>query len=174
LRIVFLPGLICDGDVFAAQMAALARSTGIAIADFAAASTIEDMARAALDAFAGPLTLIGFSMGGRAAMEVARLAPERVAKLCLMGTGFAAASETERRERRAALDLVRREGIAALAREWSAAAVHPDRRGDPSLSEPLQAMIARADAAQCKRRSNNPSLRRPDCPVAPEQKSVSR
>jgi len=26
----------------------------------------------------------------------------------------------------------------------------------------------------CKRRSNNPSLRRPDCPVAPEQKSVSR
>ncbi|MBM3511336.1 MAG: alpha/beta fold hydrolase [Alphaproteobacteria bacterium] len=114
MRIVFLPGLLCDGGVFTAQTAALARRVGISIADFTEAKTIEDMARAALDAFEGPVALVGFSMGGRAAIEAARLAPGRVARVCLMGTGFAAASDTERRERRAALDLVRRQGIGAL------------------------------------------------------------
>lgn len=161
MRIVFLPGLLCDSTVFAAQTAALAGRAEIAIADFAAAGTIEDMAKMALASFEGPLTLIGFSMGGRAAMEAARLAPRRVARLCLMGTGFAAASDVERRERSAALDHVRREGIAALAREWAAAAVHPGRRADRALIEPLRAMIERASTAQLACHSDA-LLARPD------------
>jgi pimeloyl-ACP methyl ester carboxylesterase len=161
MRVVFLPGLLCDGEVFAAQADALARHVKVAVADFAAAATIEEMAKAALAVFEGPLVLIGFSMGGRAAMEAARLAPRRVVRLCLIGTGFATASEAETRERQVALDLVQREGIAALARDWTAAAVAPELRGDPSLIGRLRAMIARADAARLARHTAA-LLTRPD------------
>jgi thioesterase domain-containing protein len=69
MRVVFLPGPLRDGEVAAAQTAASARHAEIAVADFAAAGTIEDMAKAEPAAVQGPLVLTGFSMGGRAAME---------------------------------------------------------------------------------------------------------
>jgi len=158
LRIVFLPGLLCDGGVFTAQTAALARRVGISIADFTEAKTIEDMARAALDAFEGPVALVGFSMGGRAAIEAARLAPGRVARVCLAsqrrptpkgGSGA----------RRSILSVAK--ASAPSARDWVAAAVHPGRRADPSLIEPLKAMTECANAAQLARHSDA-LLARPD------------
>jgi hypothetical protein len=42
--------------------------------------------------------------------------------------------------------------------------------GDFTLTDPLDAVFQQ----DCTRRSNNPSVKRPDIPVAPEQKSGSR
>lgn len=166
-RIVFLPGLLCDEAVFEAQAQALSRHADVAVAEFDAAGTIEEMARIALAAFEGPLVLIGFSMGGRAAMEAVRLAPHRVARLCLMGTGSHPASETERRDRLTAIDLARREGLSAIARGWIDSTLHPDRRSDRALVASLTAMIMRADGARHERHARA-LMDRPDArPLLP-------
>jgi 2-succinyl-6-hydroxy-2,4-cyclohexadiene-1-carboxylate synthase len=68
--------------------------------------------------------LAGYSMGGRIALAVALAAPDRVARLVLVGARPGLADARERRSRRAAdemlADDIEREGIAAFARRWAA------------------------------------------------------
>jgi pimeloyl-ACP methyl ester carboxylesterase len=101
------------------------------------------MARAALAAFDGPLGLVGFSMGGRAALEAVRIAPERIERLVLMDTGATPAREGEEVGRMELVDLAHRDGMAALAARWLPPMVHVDREADPDLIAPLAAMVAR-------------------------------
>ncbi len=72
-QIVLMPGLLCDGSVFTHQIAALSRHADVKVADFSQDDSIEGMARTALGLFDGPVSLIGFSMGGRAALQAIRL-----------------------------------------------------------------------------------------------------
>ena len=62
--------------------------------------TMDDWAAAVLEAYPGPLILVGASMGGYCAVAAARLAPERIAGLVLAGSRPDPDSP-ERRERRA-------------------------------------------------------------------------
>ena len=74
--LLFLPGLICDARVFAPQLAAFAESR--AVDGYGAANTLEGMARVALAQAPESFELLGHSMGARVALEVYRLAPNRV------------------------------------------------------------------------------------------------
>src|SRR5215217_5501129 len=85
--VLFLPGLLCDGSIFADQRAALEPYLDVAVADFSEYDSLEGMARAALALRKGPLIVVGHSMGARVAFEIVRLARERVERLCLMDTG---------------------------------------------------------------------------------------
>eukprot|EP01031_Cornospumella_fuschlensis_P052683 gene52683-biopygen42413 len=58
--------------------------------DYGDADTITAMAEAALAVAPPAFALAGHSMGGRVALEVVRLAPERVQQLILMDTGHLA------------------------------------------------------------------------------------
>lgn len=150
-QIVFMPGLLCDASVFAAQMPALSSSADIRVADFSRDDSLEAMARNALSLFEGPLTLIGFSMGGRAALQAIRLAPERIERLCLMDTGAHPAAVGEVEKRQPLIDLARRAGMRALAAEWLPPMLHADRETDPALLGPLTAMVERASPEQHER-----------------------
>ena len=85
--IVLLPGLLCDASIWEAQKSALEPYAEVCIADFSQLNSIEAMARSALALADGPLIAIGHSMGARVAMEMVRLAPERIEKLALIDTG---------------------------------------------------------------------------------------
>jgi pimeloyl-ACP methyl ester carboxylesterase len=92
-------------------------------------------------------------MGGRVALEVIARAPERVAGLALLDTGFEGLNpddggEAERRGRYRLVDLARREGMLAMAREWAQGMVHPARREDAALMGPLHQMVARFSVEQ--------------------------
>ncbi|MFL5816012.1 MAG: 2-succinyl-6-hydroxy-2,4-cyclohexadiene-1-carboxylate synthase [Conexibacter sp.] len=69
-------------------------------------------------------TLAGYSMGGRIALSLALAAPDRVARLVLVGASPGIADAEERRTRRAAdealADRIEEEGIEAFASHWSA------------------------------------------------------
>ncbi len=84
--LVFLPGMMCDERLFAAQITALMDQFVTKTADFGSAGTIEDMARAALALCEGPIIPVGLSMGGIVAMEIAVQAPERIQKLAVIDT----------------------------------------------------------------------------------------
>lgn len=140
-QIVFLPGLLCDARVFAAQRAALAPFADTKVADFTAATSITEMGEIGLAAFDGPITIVGFSMGGRAALEAVRLAPQRVERLVLMDTGAHPGSEKEMPGRLAVIDLAHKEGMKALAAKWLPPMLHPAREADPALIAPLTEMV---------------------------------
>ncbi|RYF75386.1 MAG: alpha/beta hydrolase, partial [Comamonadaceae bacterium] len=118
------------------------------VADYGSAHTIEAMARIALDqAGSDSFAVAGHSMGGRVALEIARIAPERLQRIALMDTGLdpiaaGAAGEREIQGRMALLDTARRDGMRAMGEVWARGMVHPDRLDTPLFAEIL-AMIER-------------------------------
>jgi pimeloyl-ACP methyl ester carboxylesterase len=83
-------------------------------------------------------------MGGRVALEVFRIAPDRVERLALLDTGVHPLEPGETEKRMALLDLGRREGMEALVESWLLPMVHPDRRSDDELLTRLRKMCVSA------------------------------
>jgi pimeloyl-ACP methyl ester carboxylesterase len=79
--------------------------------------TIEDWARALLDRHEGELVLVGASMGGYTAYEVARQAPERVRGLLTAGSRAQADTPGGRERRERNIRIAREQGLDAL---WEA------------------------------------------------------
>jgi pimeloyl-ACP methyl ester carboxylesterase len=136
-----LPGLLCDAHVWRHQLAHLPGDKRVA--DFRSFNSLTGMAQSVLDEAPARFGVAGHSMGGRVAMEIMRLAPERVEKLALLDTGAhpLAPGETERRKVLVRLALAK--GMKSLARQWLPPMVHPDRVKDAELMEPLYAMVER-------------------------------
>jgi len=83
--LVLLPGMMCDARLWAPQMHALGRRAVL----HAPCTEADSMAGLAADVLAvAPrrFALAGLSMGGILAMEVLRLAPDRVERLALLDT----------------------------------------------------------------------------------------
>jgi 2-succinyl-6-hydroxy-2,4-cyclohexadiene-1-carboxylate synthase len=76
----------------------------------------------------------GYSMGGRIALSIALAAPDRVARLVLVGASPGIADAAERRARRTAdaalADRIESEGIEAFAANWSALPLFADQPAD--------------------------------------------
>ena len=159
--VCLLPGLLCDGAVWADQRRAFSPFAEVHIPDFWGQDSFEDMARKALDETSGPLAVAGHSMGGRVALEMWRLAPGRIARLGLLDTGFRGPRPEERAGRMALVELAYEKGMAALAARWLPPMVHPDRVTDASLMEPLTAMVCRA-TPQIFEGQQRAGLQRPD------------
>lgn len=140
-----LPGLLCDATVWAPQRRAFEAGYQVVIPSFFGLDSLEAMARRTLDmAGKGPISVAGHSMGGRVALEVFRLAPERVVRLALLDTGVHPADAGEPGRRQVLIDACRREGVEALVRLWLPPMVHPDRLSDRALMGPMEDMVRTA------------------------------
>jgi pimeloyl-ACP methyl ester carboxylesterase len=165
--LVLVPGLLCDATVWREQAAALAGPYSLHIAAHDMSDTLGQMAERILDAAPPVFSLAGHSMGGRVALEVLRRAPDRVARLALLDTGFEPllpgdAGERERAGRYRLLDMAAREGMLVMGREWARGMVHPARLTDTSLMDAIHQMIARAPLARFEAQIHA-LLQRPDC-----------
>lgn len=136
---LFLPGLLCDQTIWAAQVEAMAALRPV-VASYGLSRSLQDMAKIALDIAPPVFSLVGHSMGARVALEVVRMAPERVARLALLDTGLHPAQPGEADKRYALLELGRREGMGRMVEAWLPPMVHPDRQTDDLLMGPLHAM----------------------------------
>ena len=72
------------------------------------------MAQVALGQCTGALVPVGLSMGGYVALEMARLAPERIAGMALLSTNVGVDSDARANARRLAIKLATHEGLKAL------------------------------------------------------------
>lgn len=84
--VVFLPGMMCDARLFAAQINDLSRDMAVMVAPITGGDRIEEIASGLLDVLPRRFALAGLSMGGIVAMEILRRAPDRVTRLALMDT----------------------------------------------------------------------------------------
>ena len=149
--VVMLPGLLCDAAVWAAQERALADADCV-VPDYGLASSLPAMARLVLEQVrARRLHVVGHSMGGRVAFEMARLAPARIERIALLDTGYeprdaGPAGQAEERNRLALLQVARERGMREMGLQWARGMVHPARVGTP-VFEDILAMIERKSPA---------------------------
>ena len=165
-ELLLLPGLMCDQTFWKPLLAKPLPGVTCRVVDYGDADTLTAMAQAALAAAPPVFSLAGHSMGGRVALEVVRLAPERVERLILMDTGQLARApgekgEAEKAGRLALLAIAEKDGVRAMASEWVKGMVHPDRLGDARLIEDIVTMFERKTAARFARQQNA-LLSRPD------------
>ena len=164
--LMLLPGLMCDAAVWAPQCAALQAQARCVVPDYGLRDSLVAMAQQVLDeAPTERFSLAGHSMGGRVALEVLRLAPQRVARLALLDTGVYALpageeGERERAGRMALLALARSQGMRVMARQWARPMVHPGQLDTP-LFESILDLLERSSPAQFAAQINA-LLTRPD------------
>ena len=148
-HLILVPGLLCDATVWQQQVAALADNCQIQVPRHDLTDNLGAMADRILAIAPPHFALAGHSMGGRIALEVVARAPERVERLALLDTGYEPlaagdAGERERAGRLRLLDIARRDGMLAMARDWARGMVHPSRLTDAALMDAIHQMLARA------------------------------
>ncbi|MDX3904584.1 MAG: alpha/beta hydrolase [Pigmentiphaga sp.] len=176
--LVLLPGLLCDRAVWEDQCARFGSQYECQVPDYGLIDSITGMAEHVLrHAPADTFSLAGHSMGGRVALEVVRLAPQRVLRLALLDTGYQAlapgpAGESERAGRLALLQTAREQGMREMGRIWARGMVHPDRVEGPLFESILDMLERRTPdifAAQIRallaRPDATPHLARIACPT---------
>lgn len=116
--LLLLPGMMCDGRLFAPQIAALA-DRSVTVGAITEGETTAEIADAVLAATPDRFALAGLSMGGIVAMEMLARpgARDRIAGLCLMDTNAEAESERVAARRDPQIASALAGGLAAVMRE---------------------------------------------------------
>jgi pimeloyl-ACP methyl ester carboxylesterase len=165
--------LICDQTVWQRQIDALSDVADCTCADYGSLDSLPAMAEAALGNAPERFSVAGHSMGGRVALEVYRLAPDRVARIALLNTGYlplaaGAAGEEEARKRGELVALAKSQGMRAMLRQWLPPMIDSRRHDDTVLVNSIIEMMSRKTpeifAAQVKA-----LLARPDASAVLEQ-----
>lgn len=145
--LLLLPGLMCDAAVWRAQTAAFEAAYEVRAPNFFGLGSFDAMAEAALALADRPFALAGHSMGGRVAMQMAAMAPERVRRLALLDTAAHLPAPGEAERRMALVATGEREGIDAVIEAWLPPMLAPAHREDRALWEEISAMLRRAGVA---------------------------
>ncbi|WP_350295516.1 alpha/beta hydrolase [Limnohabitans sp. Rim8] len=150
--LILVPGLMCDASSWAPMLSYLDGHASYTVVDHGQADSFEKMAYQILATAPPQFHLAGHSMGGRVALQVVRLAPERVQGLALLGTGHrpkeaGEAGEKEVQARQTLLDVARQQGIRAMALNWVQNMVAPSRLKDAAFIEDIVQMFERKSEA---------------------------
>lgn len=84
--LVLLPGMMCDARMFGPQIAELSADMAVMAAPVTQGERIEEIASGLLDLMPKRFAVAGQGLGGIVAMELLRRAPDRITRICLMGT----------------------------------------------------------------------------------------
>ncbi len=98
--LVLLPGLICDRELWKAQIEGLSDIADIQVADLTQSDSFAEMAASVLARAPARFALAGLSMGGYLSFEILRQAHTRVERLALIDTSARADTPEQSRKRR--------------------------------------------------------------------------
>ncbi|WJG09560.1 alpha/beta hydrolase [Aliiglaciecola sp. LCG003] len=140
-HVVLISGLMCNAKFWAEQIPALSENFLIYCPNLANFDRFDAMAKSILDQQPASFHLIGHSMGARVALEVMRLAPDRVLSLALFDTGVHGVADNEPQKRQILLDIANTSGMQAVAGTWIPQMLHPNRRDDKALLKRIEAMV---------------------------------
>ncbi|MGS2722199.1 alpha/beta fold hydrolase [Porticoccus sp. GXU_MW_L64] len=171
--LILVPGILCDEWVWQHQVKALANVVDIAVADLRGHNCLSSMAEAILQQAPDQFALAGHSMGGRVALEMMRLAPQRITRLALLDTGVHSTTEAEYSKRSAQNQTARQQGMGTIVDSWIAGMVHSDRVTDTALISGIRDMLLRMtpqdlanmNTAMLSRSDATPLLAQISCPT---------
>jgi pimeloyl-ACP methyl ester carboxylesterase len=153
MSLLLVPGFMADETLWRDLEAPLARFAPILHADLRHDSSIEAMARRALDAAPPSFLLVGFSMGGYVARDIARLAPERVRALVLIATSTRPDTPALQKRKGAIGNAAPSIAFSGLSRTAVATSLHPKDRDNEALIERVRAMGTRLGGEVFRRQS---------------------
>ena len=141
IPLVLVPGLLCDAQLWAPQVAHLTDIAEIWIADHTRSDTMAGVARDVLaDAPFANFALAGLSMGGYIALEIMRQAPQRVSALALLDTAANAELREQTQRRMALIALAESGEFPRVAEILLPLSIHPSRLAEPALTEVVRSM----------------------------------
>lgn len=165
---LLLPGLASDRTLWRDQIPLLEQRGPVQVTDaHARHATLPDMAAALLAETAGPLVLIGTSMGGILALEACRQAPRRVRALALLGSTARADTPQMKEARTEAAALFEEGRVDDVLRANLPFAFHPSKSADRALVADYLAMVRRAGGAQLARQNRAMAARADLRPLLP-------
>lgn len=147
-RLVLLPGLACDAELWRPQLPALAARHFVHVSDVHFRhDSLPAMAAALLAECPGPLVLAGCSMGGMLALQAQAMAPQRVAALALLGSSARADTPELLRLRGDAIRLFEQGRADDVLQANLIFTLHPNRLRDAALVDTTLSMLRRAGSA---------------------------
>ncbi|WP_417670281.1 alpha/beta fold hydrolase [Roseibium sp.] len=170
--IVFVPGLLCTEVLYAPQIVAFA-DRPILVANHRQHDTMADIASSILEQAPDRFALAGLSMGGYIAMEIMRVAPERVTRLALLDTNARPDTPEQVRRRKFLIKLTREKGFAKVPDLLYPGFVHADLENDEAMKATVVDMandtgpeaFVRQLNAIITRVDSRPSLKEITCPT---------
>ena len=140
--LLLIPGLLCDAELWQAQVRDLADIATPQVPDMSLDDSIAAMAARVLAAAPPRFALAALSMGGYVAFEIMRRAPERVTRLALLDTSAAPDTPARAAERRAAIASLELGRFVGVTGRMLPQLVHPDHVAGP-VGQAVQAMVLR-------------------------------
>jgi pimeloyl-ACP methyl ester carboxylesterase len=153
MSLLLVPGFMADETLWRDLEAPLAPFAPLHHADLRHDSSIEAMARRALESAPPSFLLVGFSMGGYVARDIARLAPERVRALVLIATSTRPDTPAMRQRKGAIGKAAPSVAFSGLSRTAVATSLHPKDRDNDPLIERVRAMGMRLGGEVFRRQS---------------------
>ena len=140
-RLVLVPGLLCDAQLWRAQVERLSEVADIWVADHTQSETMAGVARDVLaDAPFESFALAGLSMGGYICLEMMRQAPRRIQKLALLDTAARADTPEQTKRRHEFIDLAERGKFLGITETLMPLLVHPSRLAEAPLTDAIKLM----------------------------------
>jgi pimeloyl-ACP methyl ester carboxylesterase len=140
LPIVLVPGLLASARLYGEQLPELWRWGPVTIADHTRDHSIAAIARRILAAAPPSFALVGLSMGGYIAFEIARQAPDRVARLALLDTTARPDTPEQTQGRHAQIGLARGGRLDEVIDLLLPVLIHRDRQDDAGLRRLVRLM----------------------------------
>lgn len=173
VALVLLPGLLLNRRLYAAQLEALAGAADCLVADLTRHDTVAGLAADVLEQAPERFALAGLSMGGSVALEIMRLAPERVLRLALLDTQARPDTPEITARRRPLMALAEAGGLDEVARRLLPVLLHPSRLAEPEPTGTVLQMareigqdaFLRQERALIARPDRRPDLAAIACPT---------
>lgn len=142
METVLVPPLLCSARVYASVLDTAWSHGAVTVADTLHDDTVAGMAERILRDAPARFALLGTSMGGYVALEVARQAPGRVAGLALVSTSARADSNEQLAARRKQSQLVEQGHFDELVDAAFRGVVAERNESDPGLLQAWRSMAA--------------------------------
>jgi pimeloyl-ACP methyl ester carboxylesterase len=173
LPTLLVPGLLCTGQLYTHQYSLLWRYGPVMVADPVHDETIAAIAQRILSNAPPQFRLAGLSMGGYIALEIMRVAPQRVLKLALLDTSARPDSAEAGVIRRDLITRAKAGEFAHIPDTTYPNAVHPSRLDDAELKQINRQMAqdvgldayVRQQTAIMARHDARPNLTDIQCPT---------
>jgi pimeloyl-ACP methyl ester carboxylesterase len=172
--LVLVPGLLCDAQLWRAQVEHLSDVAETWVPDHTRSATMAGVARDILaDAPFKEFALAGLSMGGYISLEIMRQAPQRVKRLALLDTAARADTPEQTKRRHEFIELARRGKFSGITDTLMPLLVHPSRLADKPLTDAIRLMaknvgkdgFIRQQQAIMNRTDSRPLLATIKCPA---------
>ena len=138
--LVFIPGLMLTPRLYDPQVAAFRERFPIVFGDTLNQGNITAMAEAALAATEDEIIPVGLSMGGYVALEMARLAPQRLKGLIIMDSNAATDSPDRKAERQRLIEMSGLGKFRGVTKTLLAQFIAHANLNDETITMPIMAM----------------------------------